>query len=62
MQLGYYGLGKMGLAMVELMLEKKHDIIASNRSKEPIDEIAKKGATPANDVEELVKKGGLIAL
>ncbi|MAG28872.1 6-phosphogluconate dehydrogenase (decarboxylating) [bacterium] len=56
MQIGYYGLGKMGANMVELLLEKKHDIIASNRSKEPIDEIAKKGATPAYDLEGLVKK------
>jgi 6-phosphogluconate dehydrogenase len=56
MQLGYYGLGKMGANMVERLLEKKYDVIASNRSKEPIDQIAKKGATPAHDVEELVKK------
>ncbi len=56
MKLGYYGLGKMGSNMVQRLLEKKHDVVACNRSREPIDAVAKKGATPAYDAEELVKK------
>src|SRR3989339_834063 len=56
MKLGYYGLGKMGSSMVQRLLEKKHDVVACNRSRGPIDAIAKKGATPAYDAEELVKK------
>ncbi|OJI06511.1 6-phosphogluconate dehydrogenase (decarboxylating) [bacterium CG10_46_32] len=56
MKLGYYGLGKMGSAMVMRLLEKKHDVIACNRSREPIEAIISKGAIPAYDVPELVKK------
>ena len=35
MQLGYIGLGKMGFQMAERLLEKKHTVIAFNRSPEP---------------------------
>ncbi len=56
MQLGYYGLGKMGANMVQLLVEKGHDVIASNRSKEPIDAIAQHGATPAYSIAEMVEK------
>ncbi len=56
MKLGYYGLGKMGSNMVERLLEKKHGVVACNRSRGPIDAIARKGAAPAYDMGELVKK------
>jgi len=56
MQLGYYGLGKMGSHMVERLVEKGQTIVASNRSKEPIDEIARVGAQTAYSLEEMVSK------
>ncbi len=41
MQLGYIGLGKMGFNMAQRLLEKKHNIIAFNRSPEPLQNIKK---------------------
>ncbi|MDP3995441.1 MAG: decarboxylating 6-phosphogluconate dehydrogenase [Patescibacteria group bacterium] len=56
MKIGYYGLGKMGSAMVARLLAKKHGVVASNRSPEPIEAAAKKGTIAAYDIPELVKK------
>src|SRR5271169_4550279 len=53
MKVGYIGLGKMGYNMVELLLEKGHQIVAYNRSAEPVQKIAKKGAQPADSIREL---------
>lgn len=54
MKLGYIGLGKMGFNMVELLLEKGHRIIAFNRSPEPVQRIAARGAEPAASLRALV--------
>ena len=56
MKIAYIGLGKMGYGMVERMLEKGHEVVANNRSKESVDRIAKEGAVPAYTLEELVAK------
>lgn len=53
-QLGYIGLGKMGFNMAERLLEKSYKVVAYNRSKEPVDEIVKKGAKPAYSLKDLV--------
>jgi 6-phosphogluconate dehydrogenase len=55
-KIGYIGLGKMGFGMVELMLEKGYKVVATNRSSEPIDKIAEKGAEPAYNYSELLEK------
>jgi len=55
MKLAYIGLGKMGRNMVELMLEQGLEVVAYNRSPEPVKEIAKKGAIPAYSYEEIFK-------
>lgn len=56
MKLGFIGLGKMGSNMVERLLNHDHHVVAFNRSPGPIKEIAKKGAEPADSVEDLVSK------
>lgn len=56
MQLAYIGLGKMGLNMVELILEKGHTVIAHNRSPQSIDKAVEKGAVGAYTVEEIFQK------
>jgi len=56
MKLGYIGLGKMGKNMVEHLLKKDWDIVAYNRSPEPIKEIEGKGAEGAYSLKELVEK------
>jgi 6-phosphogluconate dehydrogenase len=54
MKLGYIGLGKMGYNMAERLLEKGHEVIAYNRSAEPVRKIALKGAKPSDSVRSLV--------
>jgi len=54
MKLGYIGLGKMGYNMVELLLDRKHDVVVYNRSEEPVRKIAQRGARPAGSLKELV--------
>jgi 6-phosphogluconate dehydrogenase len=58
MKLGYIGLGKMGFNMVERLLEKDYQVVANNRSNEPVDKIAEKGAESAYEISELVEKLG----
>lgn len=55
-KIGYVGLGKMGFAMVEQMLEKGFSVVANNRSRDPVDQIVEKGAEGAYSLEELVEK------
>ncbi len=54
MKLGYIGLGKMGYNMVELLLEKGHQVVAYNRSAGPVQKIAREGAKPADSIRSLV--------
>lgn len=54
MKIGYIGLGKMGLQMVERLLEKKHEVVAYNRSPESVKEAEGFGAIPAYELKELV--------
>lgn len=56
MKLGYVGLGKMGKNMVFRLLEKGHDVVAWNRSPEPLEEVAAAGATPAESIEQMVQE------
>lgn len=51
MEIGYIGLGKMGLAMVSRLLEKKWRVVAWNRSMEPRDEARKLGAVTSDTIE-----------
>lgn len=53
MKLGYIGLGKMGYNMVELLLERKYEVVAFNRSEGPVRKIAQEGAIPALSLNEL---------
>ncbi|HTG01199.1 MAG TPA: decarboxylating 6-phosphogluconate dehydrogenase [Nitrospirota bacterium] len=55
MKLGYVGLGKMGFNMVERMLEKGHQVLAFDTSREAIDALAKKGAQGADSLRALVR-------
>ncbi|MEX0622188.1 MAG: decarboxylating 6-phosphogluconate dehydrogenase [Candidatus Woykebacteria bacterium] len=55
MQIGYFGLGKMGFNMVLRLLDKGYDVVACNRSPEPIKEAAKAGANTAFTCADLAK-------
>lgn len=56
MKIGYIGLGKMGLNMVERLIEKDYEIVANNRSNGPVDKAVEIGAEGAYEIEDLVKK------
>jgi 6-phosphogluconate dehydrogenase len=54
MRLGMVGLGRMGLNMTRRLLRGGHEVVAYNRSPEPIEEAVKEGAIGATSLEELV--------
>lgn len=56
MKIGYIGLGRMGKNMVQRLLEKRHKVVAWNRSPNPLEEVAKLGATAAESLKDLVSK------
>ncbi len=55
MKIGYIGLGKMGQNMVLNLLEHKIDVVAWNRSQEPLDVVRRYGAETVNDLSSLVR-------
>jgi len=56
MKIGFVGLGKMGGKMVERLLNHGHQVVAYNLTKKEIDEVAAKGAIPANGLKDLTDK------
>ncbi|MGH2503529.1 MAG: phosphogluconate dehydrogenase (NAD(+)-dependent, decarboxylating), partial [Ktedonobacterales bacterium] len=56
MELGLYGLGRMGGNMATRLVKGGHRVVASNRSRGPVDEAASLGAVPAYTMEEMVSK------
>lgn len=54
MKIGYIGLGKMGKNMVLRLLEKKIEIVAWNRSPEPVAEVVAAGAIGAASISDMV--------
>jgi len=56
MDIGITGLGRMGAGMAERWVRNGHRVVAHNRSRGPVEELAGKGAEPAYSIEELVAK------
>jgi 6-phosphogluconate dehydrogenase len=57
MEIGIYGLGRMGANMVRRLAESgEHRVIAGNRSPEPVDTAVEQGAVGAHSLEEFVGK------
>ncbi len=56
MELGLYGLGRMGGNMVVRLVRGGHRVVAGNRSSGPVDEARSEGAVPAYTIEEMVQK------
>jgi 6-phosphogluconate dehydrogenase len=56
MEIGITGLGRMGAGMAERWVRNGHRVVAHNRSRGPVEELASKGAEPAYSIEELVSK------
>ena len=55
MDIGLYGLGRMGGNMVTRLLRGGHRVVAGNRSPGPVDEKKSEGAVGAYTIEEMVK-------
>ena len=57
MEIGLYGLGRMGANMVRRLVRSgQHRVVAGNRSPEPVDEVVSEGAEGAYSMEEMVEK------
>ncbi len=57
MEIGIYGLGRMGANMVRRLARSgEHRVVAGNRSPRPVDEVVSEGAEGAYSMEELVEK------
>jgi len=56
MEIGLYGLGRMGGNMVTRLARGKHRVVAGNRSPEPVDEAKSNGAVGAYTIEEMIKQ------
>ncbi|HEY8656530.1 MAG TPA: decarboxylating 6-phosphogluconate dehydrogenase [Candidatus Limnocylindria bacterium] len=54
MDIGIYGLGRMGGNMATRLVQGGHRVVASNRSKGPVDEAVTHGAVAAYSIEELI--------
>jgi 2-hydroxy-3-oxopropionate reductase len=57
---GFIGLGLMGKPMARNLLKKGHKVIAHSRSRGPVDELVKEGATAANSPAEVAKSANVI--
>ncbi len=57
MEIGIYGLGRMGANMVRRLVQSgEHRVMAGNRSPGPVDEAISEGAEGAYSMEEMVEK------
>jgi len=54
MRIAIAGLGKMGAQIAKKLAEDGHEVIAHNRSNEPIDDAAKHGAIPAYEKDDVI--------
>jgi len=54
MQIAMIGLGRMGANMARRLLAGGHEVVVHNRSRPPIDELAKEGARPAYALADVV--------
>jgi 6-phosphogluconate dehydrogenase len=53
-ELGLYGLGRMGSNMVTRLARGEHRVVAGNRSPEPVQEAVQHGAVGAKSIEDMV--------
>src|SRR5262245_31938843 len=56
MDIGFMGLGRMGENMVRRLVRGEHRVVAWNRSRGKIDEVAGEGAVAAYTESDLVKQ------
>lgn len=55
LKIGFIGLGRMGKNMVYNLIDKGHEVVANNRSPDPVTEVGEKGAIEAYSIEEMIE-------
>ncbi len=55
MKIGFIGLGKMGLNMVQRLIEKGHDVVVWDKDINQINEASEKGAISSSSIEDMIK-------
>ena len=58
--IGFIGLGVMGKPMARNLLKAGFTVVAHNRSRGPVDELAKEGAKPATSAAEAAKQATVV--
>jgi len=58
--IGFIGLGIMGKPMARNLLKAGHSLIVHNRSRAAVDELAKEGAAPAADSQEVAARSEVV--
>ncbi len=56
MEIGIIGLGRMGAGMARRWLRGGHTVVVTNRSPQPVEELAQEGATGVYSLQELVER------
>src|SRR4051812_37448103 len=63
MQIGFIGVGMMGLGMALNLLKVGHDVVAiAHRNRAPINELVRNGAKEAPDLERVAAESEIIIL
>ncbi|MFB6281892.1 MAG: NAD(P)-dependent oxidoreductase [Haloferacaceae archaeon] len=57
---GFIGTGIMGKPMAENVMGAGYDVVAHNRSREPVEALAEQGATPADDPAEVTEAADVV--
>src|SRR5581483_8639158 len=58
--IGFIGLGIMGGPMAENLVRAGCPVVAFNRSREPVERLAREGAQPAGSVSEVAERSEVI--
>ena len=59
-KIGFIGLGIMGKPMARNLIKKGYQLVVHNRSRGPVDELAKEGAEAASSPKEVAEKSNII--
>ncbi|HET7785959.1 MAG TPA: NAD(P)-binding domain-containing protein, partial [Myxococcales bacterium] len=59
-QIAFIGIGKMGMPMSARLLQAGHAVHVFNRSRAPMDALAKQGAQPASSAAEAAQRAEVI--
>ena len=60
LKIGFVGIGKMGAPMAERVLAAGFEVHAFNRSRAPVEALARKGARPASSAGEVAERADVV--